>query len=81
MAVALVPIGVAFGESPSATAWLVSALYLASAVGQPLVGRLIDIYGPRRLFLPATALVGLAGVIGAAAPNLAVLVVAWMLTV
>src|SRR5246127_2645270 len=76
MAVALVPIGVAFGESPSATAWLVSALYLASAVGQPLVGRLIDIYGPRRLFLPATALVGLAGVIGAAAPNLAVLVVA-----
>jgi MFS family permease len=76
MAVALVPIGVAFGESPSATAWLVSALYLASAVGQPLVGRLIDIYGARRSFLPATALVGLAGVIGAAAPNLAVLVVA-----
>ena len=39
VAVALVPIGVAFGEPPSATAWLVSALYLATAVGQPLVGR------------------------------------------
>jgi MFS family permease len=76
MAVALVPVGVAFGEPPSATAWLVSALYLATAVGQPLVGRLIDEYGPRRLFLPATALVGVAGVIGAAAPNLAVLIVA-----
>jgi MFS family permease len=76
VAVALVPIGVAFGEPPSATAWLVSALYLATAVGQPLVGRLIDEYGPRRLFLPATALVGVAGVIGAAAPNLAVLIVA-----
>lgn len=76
MAVALVPVGVAFGEPPSATAWLVSGLYLATAIGQPLVGRLIDEYGPRRLFLPATALVGVAGVIGAAAPNLAVLIVA-----
>jgi MFS family permease len=76
VSVALVPIGVAFGEPASATAWLISALYLATAVGQPVVGRLIDVYGPRRLFLPATALVGLAGVIGAAAPNLATLIVA-----
>lgn len=76
VSVALVPIGVAFGEPPSATAWLISALYLATAVGQPVVGRLIDVYGPRRLFLPATALVGLAGVIGTVAPNLAVLIVA-----
>ncbi len=76
VSVALVPIGVAFGEPASATAWLISALYLATAVGQPVVGRLIDVYGPRRLFLPATALVGLAGVIGAVAPNLATLIVA-----
>jgi MFS family permease len=76
VSVALVPIGVAFGAPPSATAWLISALYLATAVGQPVVGRLIDVYGPRRLFLPATALVGLAGVIGTAAPDLAVLIVA-----
>jgi len=76
VSVALVPIGAAFGAPPSQTAWLISALYLATAVGQPVVGRLIDVYGPRRLFLPATALVGLAGVIGAAAPDLAVLIVA-----
>jgi MFS family permease len=76
IAVSLVPIGVAFGEPASATAWLISSLYLATAVGQPVVGRLIDMYGPRRLFLPATALVGLAGVIGTLAPNLAVLIVA-----
>jgi MFS family permease len=76
IAVALVPIGVAFGEPASATAWLISSLYLATAVGQPVVGRLIDMYGPRRLFLPATALVGLAGVIGTLAPNLAVLIIA-----
>jgi MFS family permease len=76
IAVALVPIGVAFGEPASATAWLISALYLATAVGQPVAGRLIDRYGPRRVFLPSTALVGLAGVIGTLAPNLAVLIVA-----
>ncbi|BBY65862.1 MFS transporter [Mycolicibacterium helvum] len=76
VSVALVPIGVALGEPPAATAWLISALYLATAVGQPVVGRLIDTFGPRRLFLPATALVGLAGVIGTVAPNLTVLIVA-----
>lgn len=76
IAVALVPIGVAFGEPASATAWLISALYLATAVGQPVAGRLIDRYGPRRVFLPATALVGLAGVLGTCAPDLAVLIAA-----
>jgi MFS family permease len=76
IAVALVPIGVAFGEPASATAWLISSLYLATAVGQPVVGRLMDMYGPRRLFLPATALVGTAGVVGTLAPNLVVLIVA-----
>jgi MFS family permease len=76
IAVTLVPIGVAFGQPASATAWLISVLYLATAVGQPVVGRLIDMYGPRRLFLPATALVGTAGVIGTLAPNLGVLILA-----
>jgi MFS family permease len=76
IAVALVPIGVAFGEPASATAWLISSLYVATAIGQPVVGRLIDTYGPRRLFLPATALVGVAGVIGTLAPNLGVLILA-----
>lgn len=76
VSVALVPIGVAFGEPPAATAWLISALYLATAIGQPVAGRLIDLYGPRRVFLPATALVGLAGVLGAVAPNLWALIVA-----
>jgi MFS family permease len=76
IAVALVPIGVAFGQPASATAWLISALYLATAVGQPVAGRLIDRYGPRRVFLPATALVGLAGVLGTVAPDLAWLIVA-----
>ncbi|MFD8596606.1 MFS transporter [Kitasatospora sp. NPDC059646] len=76
IAVALVPIGAALGASPARTAWLVSALYLATALGQPVVGRLVDLFGPRRLFLSATTLVGVAGVLGALAPNLGVLIAA-----
>ncbi|MFC1418977.1 MFS transporter [Streptacidiphilus cavernicola] len=79
IAVSLVPIGAAFGAPPSQTAWLVSALYLATAIGQPVVGRLIDLYGPRQLFLAGTALAGTAGIVGALAPSLAVLVVARVL--
>ena len=73
------PIGVAFGAPPSQTAWLVSALYLATAIGQPVVGRLVDIYGPRRLYLVGAALVGVAGVLGTLAPDLGVLIVARVL--
>ncbi|MGY0022188.1 MFS transporter [Streptomyces sp. cg35] len=74
LAVALIPIGRAFGAPPSQTAWLVSGLYLATAVGQPVIGRLVDAFGPRRLYLAGTALVGVAGLLGALAPNLWVLV-------
>jgi predicted MFS family arabinose efflux permease len=79
IAVALVPIGVAFGAPPAETAWLVSALYLATAVGQPVIGRLVDMYGPRRLYLAGTALVGVAGLLGALAPSLGALVAARVL--
>ncbi|MEV8099918.1 MFS transporter [Kitasatospora sp. NPDC085879] len=79
LAVSLVPIGAAFGAAPAATAWLVSALYLATAIGQPVVGRLIDLHGPRRLFLAGTALTGLAGLVGMLAPNLGVLIAARVL--
>jgi MFS family permease len=79
LAVALVPIGIAFGAPPSETVWLVTGLYLATAVGQPVVGRLVDRYGPRPLYLLGAALVGLAGVLGAVAPNLGTLVLARVL--
>jgi MFS family permease len=76
ISVSLIPIGVAFGAPPSQTAWLISALYLATAIGQPVAGRLIDLFGPRRLFLAGTTLTGIAGVIGALAPDLGVLIAA-----
>jgi MFS family permease len=70
ISVALVPIGVTFHALPADTAWLVSALYLATATGQPVVGRLVDRYGPRPLYLLASLMVGIAGVIGWLAPDL-----------
>lgn len=79
LSVSLVPIGAAFGAPPAQTAWLVSALYLATSIGQPVVGRLIDLFGPRRLFLVGTALTGVAGVVGMLAPNLGVLIAARVL--
>jgi MFS family permease len=76
IAVALVPIATALGAPASETVWLVSSLYLATSIGQPLVGRLVDMFGPRRLSITGAILTGLAGVIGVFAPNIAVLVVA-----
>jgi MFS family permease len=76
IAVSLVPIGVAFGAPPAKTAWLISALYVATAIGQPVVGRLVDTYGPRRLYLIGTALTGVAGLLGTLAPSFGFLVAA-----
>lgn len=78
IAVALVPIGHALGAPASQTALLVSALYVVTAIGQPVVGRLVDAYGPRRLFLASSVLIGVGGLVGALAPNLTVLVIARM---
>ncbi|MER6901682.1 MFS transporter, partial [Amycolatopsis sp. NPDC000740] len=64
IAVALVPIGQAFGAGPGRTAWLISSLYLATAVGQPVVGLLVDRYGARRVLLGGAAVVMVAGIAG-----------------
>ncbi|MEU2202673.1 MFS transporter [Isoptericola sp. NPDC019482] len=76
ISVALVPIGIAFGAPAAQTVWLVTALYLVTAVAQPVVGRVVDLVGPRRPYLVGTALVGAAGLLGAFAPTLGVLVLA-----
>lgn len=79
LAVALIPIGAAFDASPATTVWLVSSLYVTTAVGQPVVGRLVDRFGARPLYLAGAALVGAAGLLGMAASSLGVLVVARVL--
>lgn len=69
IAVALTPISIALGAPASRTVWLVSALYLTTAIGQPLVGRLVDIFGVKRLFLCGGALVAVSGPAGAMVQN------------
>ncbi|MFI1094399.1 MFS transporter [Streptomyces sp. NPDC020917] len=79
IATALVAIGGTFHTGAAGTAWLVSCLYLASAVGQPTMGRLADRLGPRRVFLAGLVIVGAAGVVGAVAPALGWLIVSRVL--
>lgn len=76
IAVALVAIGHAFGAGAATTTWLVSALYLATAIGQPTAGRLADMIGPRRVYLAGTALVGAGGLLGFAGWSIGSLVAA-----
>lgn len=59
VAVALVPIHLDFGIDIGTTTWLVSAFYLTGAVGQPLMGRLADLVGARRVFLAGVSVAGL----------------------
>nr|WP_269091104.1 MFS transporter [Actinopolymorpha cephalotaxi] len=56
IAVALVPLQREFGVGVATSSWLVSGFYLAAAVGQPLMGRLVDLLGARRLFVAGLAL-------------------------
>ncbi|MGY1593514.1 MFS transporter [Geodermatophilus sp. SYSU D00708] len=69
IATALSPIGREFAVGAAATAWLISAMYLASAIGQPVAGRLADQFGPRRVFLAGGVLVAVAGLVGALGPT------------
>lgn len=74
IAVALIPIGLAFGVGPGVTAWLVTSLYLTTAIGQPVAGYLIDRFGARPLFMAGTVLVGIGGLLGAIAPDIPTLI-------
>ena len=68
IATGLVGIGVDFHKDPGTTASLVSVLYLCSAVTQPTMGKLAQVFGARRVFLTGVTILLIAGIIGAAAP-------------
>jgi MFS family permease len=62
--------------SPATVAWLVTATLVAAAVCAPVMGRLGDMYGKRRILLAGLAIVTVGSVLGAAAPNVGVLIAA-----
>jgi len=76
IAVALVRLRDDFGVSLATASWLVSAFYLAAAVGQPLMGRIADLLGHRRVFCAGWLLVALTGVLAPFAPSFGWLVTA-----
>lgn len=57
IAVALVMLRRDFGLDVATVTWVITVFYLASAAGQPLMGRLADRFGPRRMFCLGMALV------------------------
>ncbi|MEV0006825.1 MFS transporter [Streptomyces sp. NPDC051840] len=76
---ALVAIGHSFGIGAADTAWLISVLYLASAVAQPVLGKLADTLGPRRVFLAGLLVVIASGLVGALAPGFGTLILSRVL--
>ena len=76
IAIALVDLQHDFGVGFADVSWLVSSYYLGSAIGQPIAGRLGDLYGRRRAFMSGLAIVGLSSVAASLAPTLALLLTA-----
>jgi MFS family permease len=76
IAVALVVLRADFGLDVATVTWVITAFYLTSAAGQPLMGRLADRFGPRRLFMFGMALVTVTCAVAPFAPNFALLCVA-----
>jgi len=71
IATALTPIAADLHATVGQAGWLIAGLYLASAIAQPTMGRLADLFGPRRIYLIALSLVAGAGLLAMFAPTLA----------
>src|SRR5437764_5816029 len=74
IAVALVTLHLDFGIDLGTSTWLISGFYIAGAVGQPLMGRLADLMGPRRVFLTGVTVAGDVALIAPLSPNFGALV-------
>ncbi len=75
LATGLAGIAADFHVGPGQSAELISVLYLCSAVAQPTMGRLAQLFGPRRVFLVGIGILLAAGVLGTVAPAFWVLLV------
>ncbi|CAM3004106.1 MFS transporter [Paenibacillus sediminis] len=58
-----------FGLSFTDATWLISTYYLASAIGQPVMGKLSDIWGRRRLYIIGLLLITISSVLAPFSPN------------
>ena len=69
IAVGLIALQGEFRVGFAASSWLISAFYLAASVAQPLMGRLADRLGPRRVFCTGLTIVGATGILVLFAPG------------
>ena len=76
IAVALVVLRADFGLDVATVTWVITSFYLASAAGQPLMGRLADRFGPRRMFMLGMGAVAITCALAPFSPNFALLCVA-----
>ncbi len=79
IAVALVRIQDDFDVSVVSLSWLISSFYLVAAVGQSVLGRLADQFGPRRVQCTGFVLIVVAGLLGPLAPSFGWLIAARLL--
>ncbi len=64
------------GATQSAVAWIVTAFLLSSAVATPIIGKMGDIFGKRRLFIGVFLVLAAGTALGGLASSLPVLIVA-----
>jgi MFS family permease len=69
VAVALVAVHADFHIDLGTSTWLISAFYLTGAVGQPVMGRLADLLGARRVFLTGVTVAGLVCAVAPFSPS------------
>jgi MFS family permease len=69
IAVALVVLREDFRLDVATVTWVITAFYITSAAGQPLMGRLADRFGPRKLFMLGMALVAVTCALAPFSPN------------
>ena len=63
IAVALLSLQSDFGLDLATVTWVITVFYIAAIIGQPLMGRIIDALGARRIFLVGMVVVAIAAVL------------------
>lgn len=69
IAVAVTRIQEEFTLTFADASWLISIFYLASAAGQPVMGKLSDMFGAKRLFMSGLLIVAVASILAPFSPN------------
>ena len=78
IAVAIVGVAAQFGSN-SGVSWIISAMYITTAVGAPMAGRLGIPFGARRVFLAGLFLVAAGSLMGVLAPSIGWLIAAYVI--